>query len=740
MVDQSRVTSGFDVELCLSAAYLRHVLIAGFDTGSIAWSSESSGNDDGGAFHRVTILHPPQLLADTRLYPVHPDVAGHEHPYLGRTVEMLLGGLTVFNRAYSDQLDDFSVTIVEGIDDGALVDIRVYPSVLDLLPDPPKLLTYNAFPLDVRVAMTIEPTLRDGLVTAVAFKLAVVDVAGAILTVPGGPGKDDILAQLRKAVDRTVPFGLGGSGALQGIAARAFVGEPDRPDAIGLYLNLLLRKGPGPGDVHPASAGEVNAAQNILAPETVVAFALRPGLFDRLGDDLYHRMARPDPDSPGSYHYPVMDGGEQVGRIKDVRVGPAFTIGSTGVSYPNILEIKVDVEFIVDNFPDPDATITVRLVPEVDARGVLDFTLDYDVEISPLAHIGLLLAGAVLAACLPTLGISFLVGLELARILAERAAAGMVRERMGEQLEGTNFLEVIPHKLVLESRRWDPLYATDHRLEVGTPSVVVNHFGFALDAQVVWVGRSTRPDERMVIRSETRTPDGVLDGLVFRAPNLGTVLTTDLVNTFAATDRLPSDALVPPQPPLEDHRVRLSMAQVDQRVADPQRHLAGIEYLPAKIELTHNRISSILAVTQRELDETAARTRGILDREIRQQYGTQLRQLAEAELTAELGRAPTSQEVDARLAEKVSVAVEALFDARYLLEVDKTMTFDLSPSEFADLQQRGVLVLGRDHLQIRTLTRNGRTTVFYRDYAPPFRSDPTADNLLALPHYTRRDS
>jgi hypothetical protein len=228
-----------------------------------------------------------------------------------------------------------------------------------------------------------------------------------------------------------------------------------------------------------------------------------------------------------------------------------------------------------------------------------------------------------------------------------------------------------------------------------------------------------------------------VDGLVYRASGLSRVLTTDIVTTFAGTDRLPFQALVPAQPPLEDNRVVLSQPQLDERVADLERHLPGIEYLPAKIELTDHRISSILAVTRRELDETAARTRAVLGREIRQQYGAQLRQLAEEELTAELARPPTTKEVDDRLAEKVSVAVEALFAARYLVEVDKTMTFDLSPTEFAELQQRGVLVLGRGHLEIRRLTRGGRTTVFYRDQAPPFRSDPTSDNLLALPRYTR---
>ena len=70
-------------------------------------------------------------------------------------------------------------------------------------------------------------------------------------------------------------------------------------------------------------------------------------------------------------------------------------------------------------------------------------------------------------------------------------------------------------------------------------------------------------------------------------------------------------------------------------------------------------------------------------------------------------------------------------------ELDRRLALDLEPSEFADLQERKLLVLGRGELDIRT-TPDG--TVYYRDYERPFEPGTSkADNLLSLPRYTHTD-
>jgi hypothetical protein len=85
--------------------------------------------------------------------------------------------------------------------------------------------------------------------------------------------------------------------------------------------------------------------------------------------------------------------------------------------------------------------------------------------------------------------------------------------------------------------------------------------------------------------------------------------------------------------------------------------------------------------------------------------------------------------------------VNAGFRGRLLIELDRRMKFDLEPHEFADLQKRKILVLGRDHLVIRHMTKNNKVTVYYRDYERPFEPNTDrTDNLLSLPQYVHTDA
>ena len=123
MVDQTRVTSGFDVEFLMGEEFIHGFLLCSLETGSIPLWSESAGTDeDGNPFHRATLIHPPAALQERRLYPVHPDFVGNEHPFQD-----------IVSTVYSQQADEFKVTILPDADDGADIRLRVFPSVIDLL-------------------------------------------------------------------------------------------------------------------------------------------------------------------------------------------------------------------------------------------------------------------------------------------------------------------------------------------------------------------------------------------------------------------------------------------------------------------------------------------------------------------------------------------------------------------------------------------------------------------------------
>ena len=84
MIDQSKVTSGFDVEFLMTEELIRYFLLCSLDTGSIPWWSQASGTTGTPPepYETVTIIHPPDALNDRRLYPVFPEFEGHEHEHL----------------------------------------------------------------------------------------------------------------------------------------------------------------------------------------------------------------------------------------------------------------------------------------------------------------------------------------------------------------------------------------------------------------------------------------------------------------------------------------------------------------------------------------------------------------------------------------------------------------------------------------------------------------------------------
>ena len=69
--------------------------------------------------------------------------------------------------------------------------------------------------------------------------------------------------------------------------------------------------------------------------------------------------------------------------------------------------------------------------------------------------------------------------------------------------------------------------------------------------------------------------------------------------------------------------------------------------------------------------------------------------------------------------------------------LDQTLALGATLSvEFADLQKKKFLTLGLDKLDIITIHRDGRVTVYYRDHEQPFEANvDQSDNLLNLPRY-----
>lgn len=727
MVDQSKVTSGFDVEFLMSGEFIRYFLLCSMETGSIPWWSESSGTDEqGNPFHRATIIHPPTELQQRRLYPVHPDFAGNEHPFQN-----------IVTTVYSDKPEEFKVTILPDDPAGADVLLTVFPSVINLLAQPPVVLIENLAPIHLHIGFDVVFDSRpDGLLGNIGVQLTLLDVSGPLVdaALAFDVSKESILAEMKSQIDRRVPFAVAGGGSLQRIETRKFTGDVERPNAIGVYINLALQSSPDPASLLP-DRGDPGLAQNFLDASARMAFAFPAETYTRLGNDFKFKMAVPKPGAPGEFHFPLMDGDKQVGIIKNISVRPELIAGQPS-PFTNVLVIDIHGEYEIDNFFDPDFHMNIRLVPTVKENGVFDFDVDFDLDLSVAAHLVAIFLTTALSFVMPKLGLSLLFLSVLTLKIIERIGESMAQSAIQGQLERTSFLDTLPHKLTVEVRRWDPLYSTLHRVETADVAIAVNHLGFAFDARNVFVGRKFQPLQNMVIRSEIRDADNSVSGLVYRANDIGPYLNNDLINTFPATDRMHVLELLPPQGDIESHRVSLSLQQVEERIAAADRHIKELDYIPKKVDVIENQIFQILAISATELPEIEALSRSRLRDEIRNTNGASLRQQAIDALQAELGRPPTEEEINARFNVLLEKAVSVSLPGRLVTELDRRMTFDLEPHEFADLQQRKILVLGRNHLVIRRMTKNGKVTVYYRDYERPFEpGTEKSDNLLSLPRY-----
>jgi hypothetical protein len=732
MIDQTKVTSGFDVEFLMGEEYIRYFLLCSLETGSIPWWSETVEKDSAGNVtrHDATIIHPPAELNQRRLYPVHPDFLGHEHPFQA-----------VVPVVYSFQEEEFKVTILPDGGSGADIRLRIFPSIIQNLHTPSPTSISNVLPIDLDIRFEVVFRRRgDGLVDDVGLQLELLDISGPLIDAGQNLpefSKEETLQDMKKQIDRRVPFAMSGGGILQRLETRKFLAEGEAPSAIGVYINLVLQDGPLPISLVP-DRGDPALAQNFLEAGEKMAFAFPRETYTRLGRDFKFKMAEPKDDDPGEFHFPIRDGDDQVGIIKGISVY-AERVAPGPYSPPvfnNVLVIDVHGEYAIENFFDPDFHMRIRLVPTVGDNGLFDFDVDFDLSLSAAAYLVAIFLTTALSFILPKLGLSLLILSILTLKIIEKVGGGAARGAIEAKLGRGSFLDALPHKLLVELRRWDPLYFTHHRVETADVDIQVNQYGFAFDAREMFIGRAFSPLENMVIRSETRDGDGALGGLIYRANDLGDFLKTDLVNTFAATDRMPYLGLLPPAGDIESHRVSLSLEQIEARIAAKDRHLKEIDYLPKSVDVIENQIYQILAVSTTEIPEIESLARGRLRNEIRASHGAAFRQQAIEELQNELGRPPTEAEITARVNEILERTVSSALPSRLRTELDHRMKFDLEPHEFADLQKKKILVLGRDQLDIRKMTRDGKVTIYYRDYERPFEPNTDKrDNLLSLPRY-----
>ena len=574
MVDRALVTSGFDIEVLLSARYLRYALMAQLDAGTFPTVIDVVETDPAtGAETNVTItIHPPEDF--DRRYEPDP-AAPLPSPAAGSFETQILpadpSGANLSASFIVDVRDNVTGVTRSDVTIGILLTVAVTSEADD-----------RGFERNHQLAITMVDF--DGL-TLLALAFAGVDV-------------DSIRNRVKSQLDRTVPFGVAGGQAVQRVALVVHPTTPGHQAAFGAYIDLALRNGPEP-DAFRDPRGDETLAQNFLVPDVDLAFATGDGLFGLLGPDARFRMAEPNDD--GGFSFPLREDpnnpdSEVVGRVLGVSVRPERAGFPTAV-LTGRLEIDVHGVY-TDTLIDTEFHMQILLRPEVDDGGLVTWDVDVDVDVSILAtllSLALVVGAAVFIG--PGAAVGVFVVLVAAQVIVDEVATARVRDKFDES--DAAFIDALPFRVAVAQRRWDPFFATDHEVLALVETVNIDDDGIDFEG-VAAVGRAPVPVNHVVIRDEERDGSDV-SHLRYRVRD-AVQFAADFTEIAPGTDRRPFRVADPAEPTL----VSLTVEQIQSRMSiDPlERRLRElVRYRPHKIHLFEHKIDSMLVISTREIDE-----------------------------------------------------------------------------------------------------------------------------------------
>lgn len=715
-IDQSRVTSGFDVEAMIGAGYIRMVLQTAVDAGLIPSSQVLGG--------RLVKL---EVMGDqSRLYEPSPDENGEFPPTSSEAFE---------TEVFFEHPQGFDLR----------VRLRIQPEGF-----------FGVFvDLFVQVGMIRTPDGDGGLESA-GLVIHVADIDSPILPILADPpfnvSKAEILAKLQEEVDRVIDLGSASAfKRIEDVAFRFLPGDADHDPALGLFINLRLRNGDA-DDQFVAPRGNVLSAQNFLPAGSDVAFASRPGLYQALGKDVFSRTALKN-DFGGIEHALrrniLNPNSKRIGDVHSISVGQLTRqTGSGTIPMPvNGMRLALKGEY-----EDPkdltrtDFTFTLSVIPRINADGLLEWDSDVDVDVDLLfdfktfwaATLGLILFGPVGAGVI--LGIAIVGQVGLGIYLGER-----FEDRAQKKTDAT-LADVIPDRLTIKTGRWDPFYATLHQVVIKPEQAEFNAVGFMLCGKA-FVGRQLVPPQDGVIRDEMRGDDGAIVGMRYRIADFEKVAADGLLHPMGAHRRpfTPPDPAAPDLFPLTLEEFAARAEEKDEQGKDRPLVLTKIPYFPVCVYIRDNQINQLLCLSGPELEATRDRLRrdvanGIFA-EIDAAQGDEIRQQVLDDLTAASDPAdpPTDEELEQEFNARVNALVKqemSDYESPTPLEMAHSgllhdqLSFDAAPEELLMLQDKHVIVIDTGLMEIKPheMVRHLRDVRFSGE-------EEEHDNLLERPRY-----
>ena len=701
-VNQSRVRSGFDVEVLLGEQYLKMILGTALDAGVIPAFATIRGMDIGVAM----------LEQQFRLYEPNLTEGGFE---------------------FESSEQAFDTEILFDHDKGANVKVRVMAGP----PNAPALVEFDLF---VKVDLVKEFD-ELGAIAKVGMAVHVVEVNSNLLNVilSDDYTMEDLLLDTQEAVDRTID--MGGASKfkkVEDLDIKWHEGDAEHAPCLGIYINTPMRNGDPEEDFLPAR-GDLDQARNFLPLDEDIAMASRPGIYADMARHVFCSTAVELPN--GSFEHalrksllkPTSDRIGDLHRVKVLQIPPVNGIPVNG------LRIQVEGEVIdPTDLTNTDVTMRVDLRPVIKDDGSLEWSTDFDVDLEALVElVTIWAAGLFFILFGPTAALIFMGAVFLVEV-GFQIGIGIVKEGKVAAKASATLADVIPDRLTISTRRSDPFYATLHQVVTKPSQAEFNAVGFRMCGKA-FIGRELVPPVDTIIRDVDRGPEGEIIALRYLIDDFERVIEEATIVAPGTSQR---EFSLPPV-----HEMNLWPLTLDQfraRLNDPEGPLvlARIPYYQACVYIRENQIDGVLCLSAPEIEALQEQIKEEMREQGRQRITNVDGPGFEDEVRAEFPMA-TDEEVAAEVSVRIEKKLKFVMDS-YRAPVplrlardgsmEPLLRLDLAPEEIVMLLNEDVIRIDSDLKKIR-----GRKVLSHIRDRPIGGAEEEDDNLLERPRFLRSD-
>lgn len=708
-VNQARVRSGFDVEALLGERYLQMLFGTALDAGIIPSAFE---------FETRTVV-VGMIPQESRLYTPTQDEDGNDR---------------------SAHADAFKTEILFDHPLGANVRTRAMIGTQGGV---------TALDFSLLAKVDLEKTLDEesGTLSDVAVTIEVVDIESTQLSFILSEAeltKEELLAKVQAAVPPRID--MGGASKfkkVEDLDIRWHKGDADHPPCLGVYINVRMRSGDPDEDFLPRR-GDTVQARNFLPKGEDMAMASRPGMYKDMAKHVFCSTAIEL--SPGHFDHAFRKSllnpdSERIGDLNSVSVGqiPVQGGGSpTPLIGQNGLRITIDGE-VTDptDLTNTDVTMTIDLRPRLADDGSLEWDTNFDVDVDAVFEFTTIWAATLLGILFGPAGALYFLGAVFLVELGVGIGISLYKEGSVQEKADATLADVIPDRLTISTRRWDPFYATLHQVVTKPSQAEFNHVGFMMCGKA-FVGRQLVPPDNTFIRDETRDATDVLDGLRYHIADFEQVAKESTMLAPGTSRRS-----FTPASEADPDLWALSLDEFEERLEDEEGPLvlARIPYFQAYVYVREHEIDQFLCISGSEVESlqklirSEARLRGY--NRIKNLEGDAITQ----EVVDDLGPGASQDEIDAEVERRIQKKLKKVMDKYHSPSplrlardgsMEPLLRFDVSPEELVMLRNKKVLTV--DDGQLKTI--HGREVRDYiRDVPYHGAEEEDDDNLLSRPRY-----